>query len=145
MEQFNAGEENAIAKHAAEQKNAREEFNSEYALEISKANAIWRQTVTTTNTAEQNEANRDEAKAANEFTAETLDQIWQRDRDLLSYAWQSSNNALDRINEVILANITASASKSNAALTAAAAEAAAEMSMWGQVGKAVLGFDWDSI
>ena len=143
MEQFNAGEENAIAKHAAEQKNAREEFNSEFALEISKANALWRQTVTTTNTAEQNTANRDDAKAANEFTAETLDQIWQRDRDLLSYAWQSSNNALDRINDVILANITASASKSNAKLTAAAQEAAAEMSMWGQVGKAVLGFDWD--
>lgn len=143
MEQFNAGEENAIAKHAAEQKNAREELNSEFALEISKANAIWRQTVTTTNTAEQNTANRDDAKAANEFTTETLDQIWQRDRDLLSYAWQSSSNALDRINDVILANITASATKSNAELSAAAQKAAAEMDMWGQVGKAVIGFDYD--
>jgi hypothetical protein len=143
MEQFNAGEENAIAKHAAEQKNAREEFNSEYALEISKANALWRQNTTTVNTAEQNEANRDEAKAANEFTAETLDQIWQRDRDLLSYAWQSSNNALDRLNDVILANITASASASNAAISAAAQTAAAEMGAWGQLGAGLLGLDFD--
>jgi len=143
MEQFNAGEENAISKHAAEQKNAREEFNSEFALEISKANALWRQTTTTVNTAEQNEANRDEAKAANEFTAETLDQIWQRDRDLLSYAWQSSNNALDRLNDVILANITASTSASNAAISAAAATAAAEMDAWGQLGRGLLGLDFD--
>ena len=142
MEQFNAGEENAIAKHAAEQKNAREEFNSEFALEISKANALWRQNTTTVNTAEQNEANRDEAKAANEFTAETLDQIWQRDRDLLSYAWQSSNNALDRLNDVILANITASSSASNAAISAAATTAAAEMTAWGQLGKGLLGLDF---
>jgi len=142
MEQFNAGEENAIAKHAAEQKNAREEFNSEFALEISKANALWRQNTTTVNTAEQNEANRDEAKAANEFTAETLDQIWQRDRDLLSYAWQSSNNALDRLNDVILANITASTSASNAAISAAAATTAAEMGAWGQLGKGLLGLDF---
>ena len=142
MEQFNAGEENAIAKHAAEQKNAREEFNSEFALEISKANALWRQNTTTVNTAEQNEANRDEAKAANEFTAETLDQIWQRDRDLLSYAWQSSNNALDRLNDVILANITATSSASNAAISAAATTAAAEMTAWGQLGKGLLGLDF---
>lgn len=142
MEQFNAGEENTIAKHAAEQKNAREEFNSEFALEISKANALWRQNTTTVNTAEQNEANRDEAKAANEFTAETLDQIWQRDRDLLSYAWQSSNNALDRLNDVILANITASSSASNAAISAAATTAAAEMKAWGQLGNSLLGLDF---
>jgi len=78
----------------------------------------------------------------NAFTASTLDQVWQRERDLLSYTWQTSNNALERINNVILANIQATSSANNNAATNAANTKQAESSMWGQIGAAVVGFDW---
>ena len=146
LAQFNVGEVNAIAQFNEEQNNAREEFNTKNALIIAQANAQWRQSTTTTNTAAQNEANMQDAKAMNAFTASTLDQIWQRERDLLSYAWQASESALDRINQVILQNIIATASANNTAATNAAsvqaAAVSAEGSKWGAIGAAVLGINW---
>ena len=143
LEQFNVGEVNAIAQFNEEQNNAREEFNTKNALIISQANALWRQATTTTNTAAQNEANMQDAKTMNAFTASTLDQVWQRERDLLSYTWQTSNNALDRINQVILANIQAtSAANTNAATNAAniqASSISASENKWGLIGAAVVG------
>lgn len=142
LEQFNVGEVNAISKFNEEQNNAREEFNTKNALIIAQANAQWRQATTTTNTAAQNEANMQDAKAMNAFTASTLDQVWQRERDLLSYTWQTSNNALERINNVILANIQATSAANTNAATNAANTKSAESNMWGQIGAAVVGFDW---
>jgi len=142
LEQFNVGEVNAIAQFNEEQNNAREEFNTKNALIIAQANAQWRQATTTTNTAAQNEANMQDAKAMNAFTASTLDQVWQRERDLLSYAWQTSNNALERINQVILANIQATSAANTNAATNAANVKSAESNMWGNIGAAVVGFDW---
>ena len=146
LAQFNVGEVNAIAKFNEEQNNAREEFNTKNALIIAQANAQWRQATTTTNTAAQNEANMQDAKAMNAFTASTLDQVWQRERDLLSYAWQSSESGLDRIQQIIIANIQAtSAADTNAATNAASVQAAAvsaEGSKWGAIGAALLGINW---
>jgi len=142
LEQFNVGEVNAISKFNEEQSNAREEFNTKNGLIIAQANAQWRQATTTTNTAAQNEANMQDAKAMNAFTASTLDQVWQRERDLLSYTWQTSNNALERINNVILANIQATSAANTNAATNAANTKSAESSMWGKIGAAVVGFDW---
>lgn len=145
LEQFNVGEVNAIAQFNEEQNNAREEFNTKNALLIAQANAQWRQATTTTNTAAQNEANMQDAKAMNAFTASTLDQVWQRERDLLSYAWQTSNNALERINQVILANIQATSAANTNAATNAANVKSAESNMWGNIGAAVVGFDWSKM
>lgn len=146
LEQFNVGEVNSIAKFNEEQNNAREEFNTKNALIIAQANAQWRQATTTTNTAAQNEANMQDAKAMNAFTASTLDQVWQRERDLLSYTWQANESALKRINDVVIQNILATSSANNTAATNAAsvqaASVAAEGSKWGQIGAAVIGIDW---
>jgi len=146
LAQFNVGEVNAIAQFNEEQNNAREEFNTKNALIIAQANAQWRQSTTTTNTAAQNEANMQDAKAMNAFTASTLDQVWQRERDLLSYTWQANESALKRINDVIIQNILAtSAANTTAATNAAnvqAAAVAAEGSKWGQIGAAIIGIDW---
>ena len=146
LEQFNVGEVNAIAQFNEEQNNAREEFNTKNALIIAQANAQWRQSTTTTNTAAQNEANMQDAKAMNAFTASTLDQVWQRERDLLSYAWQANESALKRINDVIIQNILAtSAANTTAATNAANVQAAAvsaEGSKWGQIGAAIIGINW---
>jgi len=146
LEQFNVGEVNAIAQFNEEQNNAREEFNTKNALIISQANALWRQATTTTNTAAQNEANMQDAKTMNAFTASTLDQVWQRERDLLSYTWQANESSLKRINDVIIQNILATSSANNTAATNAAsvnvAAVTAEGTKWGQIGAAVIGMNW---
>jgi hypothetical protein len=146
LEQFNVGEVNSIAKFNEEQNNAREEFNTKNGLIIAQANAQWRQATTTTNTAAQNEANMQDAKTMNAFTASTLDQVWQRERDLLSYTWQANESSLKRINDVIIQNILATSSANNTAATNAAnvqsAAVSAEGSKWGQIGAAVLGMNW---
>ena len=138
MEQFAVSETNAIRKFNEEQRNARQQFNTQNGLIIAQANAQWRQNTSTANTAAQNEANMQDAKAANAFTASTLDQVWQRERDLMSYAWKTSETSLDRINDVIIANISATASEKNAQTTASASDRRSEAEMWGTIGSAIL-------
>jgi hypothetical protein len=82
--QFNSGEENAAEQFNANMQNIREQFNSTNSLIIAQANAQWRQNIDLTNTAAQNQANMDAAKAANNLTQTTLDQVWQRERDIMS-------------------------------------------------------------
>ena len=138
IKQFNVSEENAIATFNKEQADARDEFNTKNALVVAQSNALWRQSVATADTAAQNEANMQLAKTENAFTASTLDQVWQRERDLLSYAWQADNNALDRINNVIIQDMVSNTTTSNAAAAAAATERAARANMYGQIGGALV-------
>ena len=138
IKQFNVSEENAIATFNKEQSDARDEFNTKNALVLAQSNAAWRQSVATADTAAQNDANMQLAKTENAFTASTLDQVWQRERDLLSYAWQADNNALDRINNVILEDMRLDTATSNNAATIAASERVARSNMWGQIGAAAV-------
>jgi len=101
MKQFDADAINATAKFNAQLKNQRTEFNVRNALVISQANAQWRQNVATLDQAAQNDANMLLAKSQNAFTQNTVDQIWQRERDLMSMAWKSSESEQDRINNIV--------------------------------------------
>ena len=49
MEQFNAGEENALTKFQEELNNQRDMFNARNELVIAQANTQWRQQLTTIN------------------------------------------------------------------------------------------------
>lgn len=122
MSQFNVSETNAMAKFNTDMKNQRDQFNSTNQLVIAQANAQWRQNVSTTNTTAQNVANAEAAKTANAFTASTLDQIWQRERDMMSMAWKSSESAGDRANNIILSQMSVDAQKAALALQAKAQE-----------------------
>jgi hypothetical protein len=102
MNQFNAGEANAIQKFNSELQNQREIFNSQMYAQIAQANAKWRQDVETTNTAMANQSNFQFAKDVNGLTNKAIDQIWQRERDLMSFAMQSSETAMDRTLQLIL-------------------------------------------
>ena len=102
--QFNAGQTNAMSQFNASMQNQRDQFNAQNALVVAQANAQWRQTVATTEFAAQHEANMEAAKTANAITENTLDQIWQRERDLMSYAWKSSESAMDRTLSILLAD-----------------------------------------
>ncbi len=113
--QFNAASENqtnqffANMKTQVDQFNAgmtvqRDQFNAQNSLVVAQANAQWRQNVETMNTAAQNDANRQDAMAANQFTQSTLDQIWQRERDIMDYSFRQSESAQDRAMSVFLAD-----------------------------------------
>ena len=104
VNQFNAGEKNAAAKFNAQVKEQRNQFNATNALVVAQANAQWKQNVTTLNTAAQNEANAADAAAANAFTNSTVDQVWQRERDLMDYAYKSSESDKDRALDIVLAD-----------------------------------------
>ena len=103
MKQFNAGETNATRKFNAQMEAQREQFNATNSLVIAQANAQWRQNVATINTAAQNTANLEAAKNQNNLTTLALDNIWQTERDLMSYAFKSHENAQDRATELFLA------------------------------------------
>lgn len=113
VSQFNTAQQNAIAQFNADEANALEQFNAEIAqqrqlfntqnsLIIAQANAKWRQDLDTVNTAAQNAANADLAATLNALSAASVDQIWQRERDLMAYAFQASESALDREVSIII-------------------------------------------
>lgn len=113
--QFNASSENQTNQFFAnmatqvQQFNAgmdvqRDQFNSQNALVIAQANAQWRQNASTVNTSAQNQINLESAKSANMFTQQMLDTVWQRERDIMDYAFKQSESATDRALSVFLAN-----------------------------------------
>ena len=102
--QFNAGEENAIEKFNTAQQNARDQFNADQSLVIAQANAKWRQDVETINNATDNQANFEEAKQTNNLTNKQIDEIWQRERDIMSFTFTQAENAFDRVLKVLLAD-----------------------------------------
>jgi len=104
MKQFNAGETNTNARFNAQLRTQRDQFNANNSLVIAQANAQWRQNVATINTAAQNTANLESARARNGLTTQALDNIWQNERDLMSFAFQSYESAQDRATQLLLEN-----------------------------------------
>ena len=80
----------------------RDLFNAQNGLVIAQANAKWRQSIATLNTAAQNESNMDFAKTINAMSMKNLDEIWQRERDIMDFAFRSSEGAMDRALRIIL-------------------------------------------
>ena len=131
IRQFNAGEENALEQFNSQQQNLREQFNAQNSLVIAQANAQWRQNLELTNTTAQNEANMANARAANGLTQTALDSIWQRERDLMAFAFQSSESEADRNLQILLADKGINAQKS-----------ASKAEGWGYLAGQVVGSDW---
>ena len=103
-DQFNSGVTNAAQQFNAQVENQRQEFNAKNALVIAQANAQWRQNVATYNSQAQNQANMQQAQAANAFTQGTIDQIWQRERDLMDYAYKGAEASKTRALDILLAD-----------------------------------------
>ena len=121
MQRFNAGEANAIGQFNAAQQAARDQFNSQNQLVIAQANAQWAQSITTAENAAANQANRDAALAANNFTMTAYNNLVQRERDTLAWAWQSAENEREVAGKIAVAKIdaTKSADTKTDALSAA--------------------------
>jgi hypothetical protein len=104
MDQFNINTVNALRQFNAEVQNQRDMFNAQNGLVVAQANAQWRQNLATLNNAAQNESNMDFAKTINALTSKNLDEIWQRERDNMSFAFTSSESAMDRAMQIVLAD-----------------------------------------
>ena len=102
--QFNAGETNAISKFNAEIKNQRDQFNATNTLVVAQANAQWRQNISTLNTAAENEANMENAKFENGLTENAINQIWQRERDMMAYAFTAGESLSERNLKLVVAD-----------------------------------------
>jgi len=115
---FNAAQQNAMAQYNTDSINSmrqfnaglqeqRDMFNAQNGLVVAQANANWRQNIATINTAAQNQSNMEYARTMNSMTAANLDQYWQRERDIMSFAFTSAENAADRIASVLLQELSA--------------------------------------
>ena len=102
--QFNVNSVNAIREFNSNLQQQRDMFNAQNSLVVAQANAQWRQNIATLNTAAQNESNREFASAINGMTAANLDAVWQRERDLMSYNFTSTESAKDRAMNILLAD-----------------------------------------
>jgi hypothetical protein len=107
IKRFNAGETNALSQFNTSQENARERFNAQNHLVIGQANAQWAQAITTAENAAANQANRDAAMAANNFTMTGYNNAIQRERDVLAWAWDAGQNQQERDKAIAVATITA--------------------------------------
>ena len=105
MKQFNAGEVNSLLEFNANIQNQREMFNAQNYLVVAQANAQWRQNLATLNTAAANETSMDYAKTVNGLTMAALDQIWQRERDLMDYSFTGGENQADRALSLLLGDM----------------------------------------
>lgn len=108
--QFNAGETNTVEKFNTSLEAQRDQFNAQNSLVISQSNAVWRQQVATAGTSAQNIANLEHTRNVSAITGAALDQIWQRERDLMDYAFTGSESELDRSTSIVLAKLGADSS-----------------------------------
>jgi len=102
VEQFNVNSVNALKEFNSNIQQQRDMFNAQNGLVVAQANAQWRQNIATMNTSAQNESNMAFAQTINALTSTNLDQVWQRERDLMSFAFTASESEQDRALQIIL-------------------------------------------
>lgn len=99
MRQFNVDQENSMSTFVASMNDAREQFNVNMKAQIDQANAVWRREVNTFNTATQNEVNRVNAQNLLNLTNSAQNALWQRYRDEAGWAFQMSQDELERAHQ----------------------------------------------
>jgi len=109
MSQFDADNSSTLKRFNSELENQRDQFNAKNSLVVAQANTQWRQNIATIDTAAQNQSNMEYAKTTNALTSRSIDEIWQRERDLMSFAFTASEKASDRAVTVAVAKLTAEA------------------------------------
>jgi len=139
MDQFNVDAVNTLRQFNSEIQQQRDMFNAQNGLVIAQANAQWRQNIATLNTATQNQSNMDFAKTINALTSTNLDQIWQRERDILSMAYQSAESNADRALSITLQKMAADATIEAAKFQADVQADIAKGQGWADVFSTVIG------
>lgn len=99
MRQFNVDQENSMATYVASLNDARQQFNTNMKAQIDQSNAVWRREINTFNTATQNEVNRVNAQNLLNVTTSALNSLWQRYRDEAGWAFQMTQNEVERAHQ----------------------------------------------
>lgn len=102
MEQFNVDQVNSIAQFNATMSDARERFNSTMQVQIDQSNAAWRRQIATADTANLNEAQRQNALNVLQVSQSALSALWQRYRDESAWIVQSTENAAQRSHQMAM-------------------------------------------
>jgi hypothetical protein len=118
INQANVSAVNSVRQFNSNLQNQRDQFNANNGLVVAQANAQWRQNLATINTATQNESNRDFAKTMNAMTSKNIDAVWQRERDIMSLAFQTAESNADNATSIILQQMAAEATLTAAELQA---------------------------
>ena len=111
----------------------RDLFNAQNGLVVAQSNAQWRQNIATMNTAALNESYAEFARTINGLTELNMSQIWQRERDIMTYAFQTANNNADRATSIAIQNLQNEATKDQAAATKSAGFAKAAGAIIGAI------------
>jgi hypothetical protein len=133
MDQFNVNSVNALREFNSELQQQRDLFNAQNGLVVSQSNAQWRQNIATMNTAALNESNATYARTINGLTETNMGQIWQRERDIMSFAFQTANNNADRATSIAVQNLQNEATKDEAAAAKSASFAKAAGTIIGAI------------
>ena len=118
INQFNAGEINTLQRFNSEIVNQRDQFNAQNQLAIAQSNAQWRREIATTDTAAINFQNQLNAQNLLEISNTAYNNLWQEYRDTMEWAWSSSENELERLAAMTVAQINAKARQDFAEYTA---------------------------
>ena len=133
MDQFNVNSVNALREFNSELQQQRDLFNAQNGLVVAQSNAQWRQNIATLNTAALNESNANFARTVNALTELNMTQIWQRERDIMSFAFQTANNNADRATSIAVENLRAESTKAAAEGTKSAGFAKAAGTIIGAI------------
>jgi|TARA_R100001198_G_scaffold70509_1_gene42875 hypothetical protein len=108
-EQFNVDQANANSRYVQGLNDQRQQFNLNMQSQINQSNAVWRREINTANTAAQNETNRQNTLNILNASQSALNALWQRYRDEASWAFTSSESALQRNHQIGLTAMEVSA------------------------------------
>ncbi len=109
MRKFNAGEINDAAEFNAAMEDSRQKFYAEMQFQIDTANAKWRQTVATSNTAMQFEAAAADVKAILDISQEGLNRTWDRADAMMDYLFKGAATQEEFELRLLLAQMQAQA------------------------------------
>lgn len=114
VDMFNASQQLDADQFNAQQIAARDQFNASNRLIIEQSNAQWRRQISTANSAAIHEANMFEAQAQLGITTAAYNNMMQMERDFYSFAYDSSEKALDRAATLAIAQYQAGQARRNA-------------------------------
>jgi hypothetical protein len=106
MHQIEIDQANSVAKFNAKLTDARDKVNTNLKSIIDQSNSVWRRQINTANTAEQNRANQLNAAAVLGITTSSLANLWQEYRDEASFSFTTSENLLQRNQQLALTAIS---------------------------------------
>ena len=80
--------------------NQRDQFNAQNQTVIAQANAQWRRQIATADTATINRANEINATNVLDISKTAYDNLWQYYSDAMEFAWEVTDNELDRQTQI---------------------------------------------